>query len=200
MSEKLHHTLSEDIQALLIGSLNVALSVQVFKYANLQTGGTAGLAFLGHYLSHLPFGWIFFVINLPFYLFAWKAMGWPFTLKTFSAVALLSLYSELLPHWISFGHLNPWFAGILGGLLAGNGILILARHKASLGGVGVLALYLQETRGWRAGKLQMGADVLILLSAASILDPIRMAISILGAVTLNLVIAVNHRPGRYIGM
>lgn len=191
----LAHSRIEDIQALLIGNLFVALSVMLFRHAGLLTGGTAGLAFIGSYLSGQPFGRVFFVLNIPFYLFAFRAMGKEFTLKTFCAVALLSLYTELLPRWIELGPLNPWFASVL----AGTGILMLARHKASLGGVGVLALYLQETRGWRAGKLQMAADIAILLSAFLLLDPLRIAMSVVGAIALNLVLAVNHRPGRYVG-
>ena len=195
----LAHTRIEDFQALLIGNLFVALSVMLFRHAGLLTGGTAGLAFIGSYLSGQPFGRVFFVLNIPFDLFAFRAMGKEFTLKTFCAVALLSLYTELLPRWIELGPLNPWFASVLAGLLAGTGILMLARHKASLGGVGVLALYLQETRGWRAGKLQMAADVSILLSAFLFMAPLQVAMSIVGAIALNLVIAVNHRPGRYVG-
>lgn len=194
------HSLSEDIQALLIGSLFVALSVQLLRHAQLLTGGTAGLTFLGHYLSHVPFGYLFFALNLPFYVFAWRAMGRDFTLKTFAAVSLLSLYSEWLPQVFHLDRLHPAFAAIAAGLLAGTGLLMLVRHRGSLGGIGVLALYLQEKKGWRAGKLQMGADALILLGAFTALPVRQVLLSILGAIAMNLVIAVNHRPGRYIGM
>lgn len=194
------HTLAEDIQALLVGPLFVALSVVFFRHAGLLTGGTAGLAFLAHYASDWSFGVLFFVINLPFYFFAVRTLGWVFTVKTFAAVALLSLYSELLPHLIHFDRLDPLFAGIMGGFLTGIGLLILVRHKASLGGLGVLAIYLQETRGWRAGKVQMAADLAI-VGAALLIRPIGLVgISVIGAMALNLVIAVNHKPGRYVGM
>lgn len=194
------HTLAEDIQALLVGPLFVALSVVFFRHAGLLTGGTAGLAFLAHYASDWSFGVLFFVINLPFYFFAVRTLGWVFTIKTFAAVALLSLYSELLPHLIHFDRLDPLFAGIMGGFLTGIGLLILVRHKASLGGLGVLAIYLQETRGWRAGKVQMAADLAI-VGAALLIRPVGLVgISVIGAMALNLVIAVNHKPGRYVGM
>lgn len=194
------HAWFEDLQALLIGGLFVALSVLLLREAGLLTGGTAGLAFLGHYLSGLPFGAVFFVLNLPCYLFAWRAMGPVFTAKTFAAVSLLSVYSEWLPHFIHLDGLDPAFAALLAGLLAGTGLLILVRHRASLGGLGVLALYLQEKRGWRAGKVQMAADGLILCGALLALDGQSVLLSVLGAAAMNLVIAVNHRPGRYVAM
>ena len=159
--QKAEHSIFEDIQALLFGSLFVAMAVVLFRQAGLFTGGTAGLAFLIHYLGGFPFGFVFFVVNLPFYVFAVRALGWTFTSKTFVAVVLLSVYSEWLPSLIHIGEINPYFAAVMGGLLAGTGLLMLIRHRASLGGLGVLALYLQQTRGWRAGTVQMAADCVI---------------------------------------
>ena len=194
-----HNTL-EDLQGLLTGCLFVALAVVLFRETRLLTGGTTGLAFVLHYLSQWPLGAWLFVVNLPFYVFAWLALGPVFTLKTFAAVGLMSLYVEVLPHLVGFAHLDPAFAAVMGGLLAGTGILILIRHGASLGGIGVLAIYLQKTRGWRAGAIQMGADVLILALGLAVLPPLQLLLSVLGAVALNFVIAVNHRTDRYFGV
>lgn len=72
------------------------------------------------------------------------------------------------------------------------------RHRCSLGGVGIAALYLQGTLGgWRAGKVQMAVDCCIVLLALWTVEPLRVAWSIAGAVALNPVLAMNHRPGRY---
>lgn len=190
----------EDLQALLIGCLLVALGVCLFREAGLFTGGTTGVAFLAHYLWGYPLGAVLFVINLPFYVFGWRRLGHIFTLKTFAAVGLLSAYVELLPRWVGFEHLNPVFAAIMAGLLAGTGILILIRHGASLGGVTILAIYFQKTRGWRAGHVQMAVDVLILLAALAATDVHKALLSLLGAVALNVVIGVNHRTDRYYGV
>lgn len=193
------HTLFEDAQALLVAPLFVAFAVLLFKEAGLLTGGTVGIAFLIHYLKDWPFGLILFVVNLPFYLLALRAMGRSFTLKTFLAVSLLSFYAELLPRLVEFHALDRVFAALMGGFLAGVGLLILIRHRASLGGLGILVIHLQNTRGWRAGQLQMAADSLILGAAIFIRDPLSVGLSIIGALALNLVIAVNHKAGRYMG-
>ena len=81
------HRWYEDIQALVIGTLFVALGVVMFGTAGLLTGGTAGIAFLIHYATGVSFSLAFFVINLPFYVFAWKRMGKAFTAKTFAVKA-----------------------------------------------------------------------------------------------------------------
>jgi uncharacterized membrane-anchored protein YitT (DUF2179 family) len=194
------HTLIEDLQALVTGTLFIALGVAMFKHAGLLTGGTAGLAFLLHYATGVSFGKLFFLINLPFYWIAWRRMGRAFTLKTFVAVALLSALTEFLPLALRFESLHPFYAAIMGGLLMGAGFLMLFRHRASLGGVGIVALVLQQERGWRAGKVQMVVDFAILLAALFVVDPQRIGYSLVGALALNLTLAVNHKPGRYIAM
>lgn len=194
------HTLFEDAQALVTGTLFVAFGVGMYAHVGLLTGGTAGIAFLVHYATGWRFGVVFFVINLPFAVFALRTMGWRFTIKTFVAVALLSVFSELVPHVVRFEWLQPVYAAVMGGFLIGAGLLMLFRHHASLGGLNVVVLWLQERHGWRAGKVQMAIDCLIVVAALAIVDPVLVAISVLGAVALNLVVAVNHKPGRYLGI
>ncbi|TDF65048.1 YitT family protein [Cupriavidus sp. L7L] len=192
------HTALENLQALLIGTLLVALALAMFKQSGLLSGGTAGLALLAHYIGGLPFSLAFFVLNLPFYWLAWKYMGRTFTFRTFVAVFLVSVESDLLPRWLSFATLDPRLAAVLGGALLGNGFLILFRHRASLGGAGILALVLQERLNWRAGHVQMAVDAAIVAAALVTVPWPRVALSILSAVVLNFVLATNHRPGRYV--
>ncbi len=196
----LRHRPHEDIQALLTGTLFVALGVVMFGHTGLLTGGTAGIAFLIHYATGWNFGLVFFCINLPFYGLAWKRMGRAFTLKTFAAVGLLAGISNLLPQWMALGSLHPVFAAVAGGLLMGTGMLILFRHRASLGGFNVLVLYLQERFGWRAGLVQMALDCCIVVLAFALTDWWHIALSVLGAVVMNQTLAINHRTGRYVAI
>ncbi|MCE1175684.1 MAG: YitT family protein [Burkholderiales bacterium] len=192
------HSIAEDVQAIASATLIIALGVMVFKTAGLVTGGTTGLALLLHYITGWRFGMLLFVVNLPFYWLAWQKIGVDFTVKTFISVGLLSVWSELLPNWLVFAKINSWFAAVLAGLLVGIGLLMLFRHQASLGGVGILAVYLQKSRGWRAGYVQLCVDAVIVLGAFFVATPTQVGISIIGAVVLNILLAINHKPGRYI--
>nr|GAJ37941.1 hypothetical protein yitT [Bradyrhizobium sp. DOA9] len=193
------HTRWEDLQALLTGSLFMALAMVLFRQAGLLTEGTAGFAVIVHYLTHWPLGPLLFAINIPFYIFAWVALGRKFTMRTFAAISLVGLFVEGLPHVIAIASINPVFASVLAGQCAGIGILILIRHGASMGGLTVLGLYLQQRRGFRAGWVQLCGDCLILALGICTATPQTLALSILGAVSLNAVIAINHRHGRYYG-
>ncbi|GHE22391.1 YitT family protein [Halomonas urumqiensis] len=194
------HRHYEDVMAMLVGTLFVALGVTFYSQAMLLTGSTAGIAFLLQYATGWPFGVWFFLINVPFYWLAIRRMGWSFTLRTFATIGLVSVFSELTGHWISIGSLNPVYAALMGGCLIGIGMLILFRHRSSLGGVNILVLYLQDRYGWRAGVVQLGIDGVIMLVALLTLPAERVGLSVLGAVALNLIIALNHKPGRYMGV
>ncbi|MDU2543669.1 MAG: YitT family protein, partial [Klebsiella sp.] len=126
-----------------------------------------------------------------------RRMGAAFTLKTFCAVGLVSLFSDLHGYFIHVDRLNPYYATLFGNIMVGIGFVVLFRHKASLGGVNILALYLQDKSGIRAGKFQMVVDACIVTASLWVVSLPMLLVSILGAVILNSIIAMNHRPGRY---
>lgn len=195
----LRHGTFEDAQALFAGTLFVAMALMLFNQAGLLVGGTAGVAFLLHYVTGISFGKLFFVVNLPFYWFAWTRMGREFTIKTFVCVALLSLLTELFPHVMHVDYLNPLFASLLGGLLLGTGCLFLARHRSSLGGATIVSLYMQNRYGVRAGKVQLAIDCVVLLLALFVVPLERVFYSVLAAVVMGVFLWISHRPGRYVG-
>ena len=197
--EDVQHKWYEDVIAIVTGTLLVAFGVTMYKHTTLATGGINGLALLLNYATPFGFGVLFFVLNLPFYILAWIRLGPAFTIKTFAAVALVSALVPATSNWVSFADLNPYFGTLIGGILMGTGLLILFRHKSGLGGVNILAVFLQERFGIRAGYLQMCVDIAILIGAFFVLPFDKVLLSIGGAIVLNMAIAMNFRPGRYVG-
>ncbi|MEM9798514.1 MAG: YitT family protein [Pseudomonadota bacterium] len=195
----LAHTPLEDAQAFLLGSMLCALGVQFLTAAGLVTGQTAGLGVLLSYVTDLSFAVWFFLLNLPFYLLGWLRLGPRFVIKTVIAVTMVSGITQVMPDLVSFDDLNPWAASALAGAVIGMGLIVIFRHGASLGGIGILALWMQERFGIRAGWVQLGFDALLFLAAFVFLDAPLVLASLLGAVIVNLIIAVNHRRDRYIG-
>ena len=196
-SNRYSHSIFEDLFALFSAGVFIAFGIFLFKSQGLLTGGTAGIALVSSKVFPFSFGQIFFVVNLPFYFLALKEFGPRFTFNTFVSITVVSVASEYIGHFISLNHVDPVFAGVLAGLLLGVGMLIMFRHQSSLGGVGILALYLQRNHNIRAGWFQMGVDCTILLVSYFLVSFEILIISVLSAITLNIVIAVNHKPGRY---
>ena len=198
MSPATEHSALEDAQGLGLGVFLCALGLSFLTHLGLITGQTAGIAVILSYLAGWPFGVVFFVINLPFYALAWMRMGREFTLKSLASVTLLSLLTLVIPQHLAFTQLSVGLGAVAFGALTGVGLLVLFRHNGSLGGLGVVALLVQDTTGFKAGYLQLIVDAVI-FGAALLLFPAEIVgWSLLGAVVLNLIITFNHRRDRYI--
>lgn len=198
MPEGVSHSLFDDVQAILLASLFMSFGVALFTQQEFLIGGTAGVAFLGSYASSWSFGQLFFVINIPFYGLALWRLGWFFTLKTFFAVGLVSILSDWIPQWIVIDSSIPLFAAIFGGSMMGAGLLMLFRHKASLGGLNILSLYLSKYHNVNAGRFQMMVDVVIIILAIYIVDIWATIYSVIAAICMNAVLAINFKKGRYL--
>jgi uncharacterized membrane-anchored protein YitT (DUF2179 family) len=193
------HTRTEDVAGVVVGTFLASFGLFLLHSTSAVTGGTAGLSLLLSYALPVPFPVLFPLVNLPFFVLAVRTRGWSFALRSLVAVVAVSLFSSVHAAALPGLSVAPVYAALFGNLAAGVGILVLFRHRASLGGFGILALLLQDRLGWRAGYVQMVLDVVVVLSAFSVAAAPVVALSALGAVVLNLVLSMNHRPGRYRG-
>lgn len=196
---KVQHKWYEDMQAVLFGAFFIGVAIVIYKESMLLTGGISGLSLVLSYITDIKFGTYFFFLNAPFYLLAILRMGWRFTLKTIVAVALVSVFPSYVPQVFIIEKIHPAFSAIFGGCLVAMGMIALFRHGSGIGGVSILAHFLQERKIIRAGIFLLIADLLILVGAAFVLPIESLLYSVLGAVVLNLFVAVNHKPGRYFG-
>lgn len=195
------HSHLEDAYAILTGASLVAFGLICLKSAGLVTGGIAGLALLTSYFIALPPGVLFTLLNIPFFMLAGHAMGRAATIKAIVANLVISAFSLAAPLAFQLEEVNGLFAALFGGTVIGAGILLLARHHVGVGGLGILALTLQKSRGWNAGRTQLIGDALILSASVPMLQPgpRLFAISIVSAVAVSAVLIVFHKPGRYTG-
>lgn len=198
-TQPMRHGPFEDALGLLTGTFLVSLGIYLIKSAEAVTGGTAGLSLLLSYATGISFGVLYFLTNLPFFLLAIRAKGWDFSIRTLISIALVSGFAYLHPVMMPEVGLNPIYAVLVGNLVAGVGMLIIFRHRASLGGFNTVALIAQDRLGWRAGYVQLGLDSTIILASLTVVPAANVLLSAAGAVVLNIVLAFNHRPGRYLG-
>ncbi|WP_062386708.1 YitT family protein [Demequina iriomotensis] len=193
------HAVWEDVLAIPVGAFLMSWGMYLLSAIDGVTGGLAGVSFLTSYVTGWSLGAVYFLINLPFYWLAVRRLGWAFTLKTLVAVGLISVGVGLHPRFIDVSGIQPMYAAVFAGLAVGTGMIVLFRHGASAGGFGILAQWLQKTRGWRAGYIQLALDLCVIAASVAIVDSWVLVCSIVGGVLLNLVVAINHRPGRYFG-
>ncbi|SET91660.1 YitT family protein [Thalassotalea agarivorans] len=196
-SPKQNHSPLEDFFAYFCGGLLVALGILLFNKVGIITGGVAGLALITTKVIPVSFGLAFFFINLPFFILAWMRMGKRFTLNSLFSVTLVSVFSDYLYLFVEVSDITPLFAAIMGGFLIGMGMLAFFRHRSSIGGLGILAIYVQDVFKLPAGRFLMIVDAAILVLAFTVMTPHLVLLSILGAAFLNVMIMLNHKPGRY---
>ena len=194
---RIKHPVHENMIAILTGTFIVAQGIFFLQQSQLLTGGTTGLALLLTHFVDISFGKLYFLMNCPFYLMAWFRMGKSFASSSVLSGALVSIMVDNLHHVLAISWLNPIYCAVIGGLLMGLGMLILFRHHTSLGGFNVLVLFLQDKFGISAGKIQMSIDISILVASFFFVSPTTLLLSILGAITLNIVLAMNYKPVRY---
>jgi len=185
------------VLGLVTGTSLAALGVFVLSSSGLVTGGTAGLSLLLSYTGIAPFGVVFGLLNLPFFAVAWLRRGPRFTLLSVASVAAVSFLADRERELLGALVPEPLYAMVLGNLLAGAGILVLFRHGASLGGFNIVALTAQDRWGVPAGYLLLVLDVAVILCSLAVSSGTTVLMSAFGAIVLNLILAVNHRPGRY---
>lgn len=199
LARESRHTLAEDIFAISVGVLLVAFGIFLFQKAGIVLGGVAGISLITSHFTGGSFGLLFFLINLPFYVFGMSTLGKSYIIKTFCAVMGLSLIVPLLPQFIDVDRVHPALASICGGSMIGLGLLALFRHGAGLGGFNIFVNWLQVVKGLRAGYVQLAMDACVLLVALSAINLTQFFWSVVGALIFNLILGVNHKPGRYMG-
>lgn len=145
-----------------VGCLLVSLGLIVLKHSGVVTGGTAGLTLTLSYLFDMPFALLFFLINIPFYFVAAIQMGWNFTLSTIISVLLVTTMTAV-DRWIPDFVLNMYIGTFIGSVLCGIGLTTLFVNRASLGGVNIIALYLQKRYKTNPGNVNFVFDTSIVL-------------------------------------
>lgn len=194
------HGRFEDIYALVVGCVLIAVGLAMLRAASLVTGGTAGLALLIAHVVPVTPGVLFAILNLPFFLLAARVMGGWFTLRSIVVSAGIAAMSLVIDATTRIASDTPAVAAIAGGTLLGMGTLALARHGAGVGGVGIVTLWLQSARGWNAGRTQIVIDAVILAAASVFLQPKQFLWSAVCAAMMASVVYLWHRPGRYTGV
>lgn len=193
------HSLLDDIVGISASSLLAAIGIFLMDSGHVVTGGIAGLALLISYATPISFSVVWIVASLPFLpLAVWKK-GWNFTLRSFIAIVLVSLFAQVTTANLGQLSIDPLFGAVAGNVVASIGVLGLFRHRSSLGGFNVVALIAQEQYHWRAGYVQLVIDLAIVAGAFFVAPPVIVLYSAVGAFVFNFILALNHREGRYNG-
>ena len=149
----------------LAGTLITGVSFSMFFLPyNIAPGGVTGIATVAAAYLPLGVGLISFLINLPLFVLGGRNAGWRFSLRSFVAMMLLSLFIDLLPHTDLTG--DGLLASVFGGLLMGIGLGLVIRAGATTGGTDMAAKLVHDHLPvFSIGAVLLTIDSLVILLA-----------------------------------
>ncbi len=157
--------------ALLItlASLVYALSfVWCFDPTGIAFGGITGIAqIINKLLPAVPVGVTVIVLNIPLFLLGWRLIGGKLLVSSLYAMAVSSLFIDLLSSLRAWEPMDPLLSCIFGGLLLGGSLGVIFLQGATTGGTDLAARLLKLRLAWLPmGKLLLAIDLGVIILVA----------------------------------
>lgn len=158
------------VMMVVLSSLLYAVSMNFLVVrGNLFPGGFVGIsriisqAFYQYLHIKLPFGLLYFTLNIIPTILVYKYIGKKFTILSFLQFSLVSIFTLFIPKLFLTDDLL--LIAVFGGILSGSAISIALRNNASSGGTDFVAMFCFHRFNINAWQYIMGANVVILIIA-----------------------------------
>ena len=133
------------------------------------SGGLFGLGSLIYYRTGMldPGLW-YFVLNMPFFIFAWLKVGRRFCLYSLYAMAAISVIYKVVNIPIELH--NQLYAAVAAGFVCGMGCGVVLRSLGSNGGLDLIAVWLFQKYNIGIGKSYFMFNFFLFLTTAAFLN------------------------------
>ena len=168
LENEINHEISDFIY-LLLGVLSASFGLTGFLMpSSFIDGGVTGISLMMNSLTGVSLSTFLVVINLPFLILAYFAVGKRFAIKSVISIILLALAVALIP----FPQVtdDKILIAAFGGLFLGLGIGLAIRGGGILDGTEVLAIYISRNSILTVGNVILFFNVVIFLVAAYLLS------------------------------
>lgn len=156
---------------IIIGSASDAFGYAGFLIPNkLNMGGVAGIAIILHHLTNIQTGLLYFLLNVPVFIWALFRLDKKTLLSTFISVGLNAFFIDMFGFLIKSLPVTTdlFLAVAYGSALSGFGIGLTYRSYGSLGGTDLLAQIIHTYFEIPFGQIVVALDALVILSSAII--------------------------------
>jgi len=159
--------LLSDLLYIFLGSILCAEAVNaILVPKHFATGGITGLSIIAHKLMPaINIGWIYFLMNIPLFLLAWKHVG-----RRFFFFSILGAMSFTIA--VAFVHIpiqieDKILASLLGGIIFGAGTGIALLSSGSQGGLDILSVMLLRRFSISLGNTVLAVNLFVLFMVAA---------------------------------
>lgn len=177
---------------IIAGILCAGMGLKGFLFSsNFIDGGVTGVSMLLWKVTNIPLSYWIVIVNAPFIVLAYQAMGRAFAVRSIVAISGLALVVAYLPYPDVTP--DPVLTSIFGGFFIGAGIGLAVRGNAVLDGTEIAALIISRQKGtFKVGDVILGFNIVVFLIAIAFLGVEPALYSILtyitAARTLNFVV------------
>ena len=136
---------------------------------DIAFGGITGVAqIINAVFPVLPIGIIVIILNVPLFFLGWRLLGGHLLVSSLYAMAVSSVFIDLInARWV-FEPMEPLLATIFGGVLLGLSLGVIFQQGATTGGTDLIARLLKLKLSWLPmGRLLLIADLAVIVAVAA---------------------------------
>lgn len=131
-------------------------------------GGITGVGQIVNFLlPWAPIGTVVIVLNIPLFLLGWRLLGGHLLISSLFAMAVSSVFIDLIDSLYQFPPMDPLLACIFGGVLLGLSLGLVFQQGATTGGTDLLARLIKLKLSWLPmGKLLLAVDLVVIVAVS----------------------------------
>ncbi len=152
---------------IILGSFILAASFVLFITPyKIIPGGVYGISIVLHYLFNTPLGLVALCFDIPLTIIGIKFLGPRFGFKTVVGFSLTAIFTDTLTFFWGFKPLvmgDALLSSIFGGVLAGLGLGLIFKSRATSGGSDIVAMIIAKYTKLPLGILLIYVDSAIVL-------------------------------------
>lgn len=152
------------ISQILLGTFIYSAGISLFLDPNeLAPGGVVGLSVIISHTFGGNTGTFYFLLNIPIIILGFWKFGGKFIIYSFYAIALNSIFTNLLTYFPSITN-NLLLAAVSGSILIGVGIGLVLRTGATTGGMDIVIRILRRKVPYiKTSTFFLSIDIIIVI-------------------------------------
>lgn len=164
---------------LILGAGCAAFSIECFLITNtILDGGVTGISMMINYVFDTPLSMLIVIINIPFFIVGFKALGKRFLLRSIITMAAFALFLELF-RGVDSVTSSELLAVVYGGVLLGVGVGTVLRYGGCLDGTEIAAMLLSRRTNVSTGGIIFLINIFIYITAGLLFGWDRALLSLL---------------------
>ena len=135
---------------------------------DIAFGGITGVGqIINAILPWAPIGTVVIILNIPLFILGWRLLGGHLLLSSLYAMAVSSVFIDLINSLVSFEPMDHLLACVFGGVLMGASLGLVFQQGATTGGTDLIARLLKLKISWLPmGRLLMATDLVVIVATA----------------------------------